>query len=128
MRTTDRPNTVVARRRDGWAGATAVFLFVALAVAGCDRGVEPTLQSPPESRRLSSVAEAVAANSQALGGAATLDAVESMLKHSLIDATFDYVHSHRDEYNPGKIDKAVKEAIKKTVHGWIDCLGCDGKA
>lgn len=54
--------------------------------------------------------------------------VSTELKHILVDATFEYVQSHRDEYNPGKIDKAVKEAIKKTVHGWIDRLGCEGKA
>jgi tagatose 1,6-diphosphate aldolase GatY/KbaY len=54
--------------------------------------------------------------------------VSTELKHSLIDATFGYTQAHRDEYNPGKIDKAVKEAIKNTVNGWIDRLGCDGKA
>jgi fructose/tagatose bisphosphate aldolase len=54
--------------------------------------------------------------------------VSTELKYSLIDATFDYVSSHRDEYNPGKIDKAVKEAVKNTVQRWIDRLGCQGKA
>lgn len=54
--------------------------------------------------------------------------VSTELKHSLIDATFDYVQANRGEYNPGKIDKAVKEAIKKSVNGWIDRLGCEGKA
>ncbi len=54
--------------------------------------------------------------------------VSTELKHSLIDATFDYVQARRYEYNPGKIDRAVKEAIKKTVNRWIDLLGCAGKA
>lgn len=54
--------------------------------------------------------------------------VSTELKHNLIDATFDYIQSHRDEYNPGKVDNAVKEEIKKAVFGWIDNLGCAGKA
>jgi ketose-bisphosphate aldolase len=54
--------------------------------------------------------------------------VSTELKYSLIDATFNYVQAHPNEYNPGKIDKAVGEAIKKTVNGWIDRLGCQGKA
>ncbi|UCF95873.1 MAG: class II fructose-bisphosphate aldolase [Spirochaetaceae bacterium] len=54
--------------------------------------------------------------------------VSTELKHSLIDATFDYLQANRGEYNPGKIDKAVKVAIKKTVNGWIDRLGCQGEA
>jgi tagatose 1,6-diphosphate aldolase GatY/KbaY len=34
---------------------------------------------------------------------------------------------HRDEYNPGKIDAAVKEAIKEKIEYWIDLLGSTGK-
>ncbi|MBE9573122.1 MAG: hypothetical protein IMF11_21050, partial [Proteobacteria bacterium] len=48
--------------------------------------------------------------------------------HALIDATHDYISSHRDEYNPGKIDIAVKDAIMSRVEYWIDILGCEGKA
>ncbi|TET87245.1 MAG: ketose-bisphosphate aldolase, partial [Desulfobacteraceae bacterium] len=33
--------------------------------------------------------------------------VSTELKHTLIDTTHDYISSHRDEYNPGKIDAAV---------------------
>jgi len=54
--------------------------------------------------------------------------VSTDLKHALIDATYDYISSHRDEYNPGKIDIAVKDAIKNRVYYWIDILGCEGKA
>jgi len=54
--------------------------------------------------------------------------VSTDLKHALIDATHDYISSHRDEYNPGKIDIAVKEAIKAKVDYWIDLLGSAGKA
>lgn len=54
--------------------------------------------------------------------------VSTDLKHTLIDTTYDYIEGHRDEYNPGKIDMAVKEAIKDKIKYWIDLLGCAGKA
>ena len=54
--------------------------------------------------------------------------VSTDLKHTLIDTTYDYISGHRDEYNPGKIDMAVKEAIKDKIKYWIDLLGCAGKA
>ncbi len=54
--------------------------------------------------------------------------VSTGLKHTLIDTTYDYISSHRDEYNPGKIDASVKEAIKGRIEYWIDLLGCTGKA
>ena len=54
--------------------------------------------------------------------------VSTDLKHTLIDTTYDYISSHRDEYNPGKIDATVKEAIKGRILYWIDLLGCAGKA
>jgi tagatose 1,6-diphosphate aldolase GatY/KbaY len=54
--------------------------------------------------------------------------VSTELKHSMIDATYNYLSEHRDEYDPGKVDQAVKEAIKKTVFNWIDWFGCAGKA
>jgi tagatose 1,6-diphosphate aldolase GatY/KbaY len=54
--------------------------------------------------------------------------VSTELKHSMIDATYTYLTAHREEYDPGKIDQAVKEAIKKTVFNWIDWFGCTGKA
>jgi ketose-bisphosphate aldolase len=54
--------------------------------------------------------------------------VSTDLKHALIDSTYDYISSHRDEYNPGKIDIAVKEAIKDKIGYWIDLLGSTGKA
>jgi tagatose 1,6-diphosphate aldolase GatY/KbaY len=54
--------------------------------------------------------------------------VSTELKHTLIDTTYQYVSEHPDEYNPGKIDVAVKDAIRKVVGRWIDMLGSAGKA
>lgn len=54
--------------------------------------------------------------------------VSTDLKYALINATADYLGSHRDEYNPGKLDAAVKEATKALILSWIDRLGCAGKA
>ena len=54
--------------------------------------------------------------------------VSTDLKHVLIDATYGYITSHREEYNPGKIDMAVREAIMAKIEYWIDLLGSAGKA
>lgn len=53
--------------------------------------------------------------------------VSTDLKHTLIDTTYDYISSHRNEYNPGKIDAVVKEAIKGRIEYWIELLGCANK-
>jgi tagatose 1,6-diphosphate aldolase GatY/KbaY len=62
----------------------------------------------------------------AMGGAKLN--VSTELKHILIDTTYEYINAHRDEYDPGKIDEAVNEAIRKMVGHWIDILGSAGKA
>jgi ketose-bisphosphate aldolase len=62
----------------------------------------------------------------ALGGAKFN--VSTELKHTLIDATYEYIRAHRDEYDPGKIDLAVRKAISSSIGRWIDVLGCGGKA
>ncbi|HEX9013728.1 MAG TPA: class II fructose-bisphosphate aldolase [Anaerolineaceae bacterium] len=54
--------------------------------------------------------------------------VSTELKHTMIDATYQYISDHREEYDPGKIDLAVKEAIKKVAMNWIEWFGCAGKA
>ena len=54
--------------------------------------------------------------------------VSTDLKHVLLDATFNYVSQHRDEYNPGKVDVAMKDAIRERIGYWIDMLGSAGKA
>jgi len=54
--------------------------------------------------------------------------VSTDLKHVLIDATYGYISAHRDEYNPGKIDLAVRDAIMAKIAYWIDLLGSAGKA
>jgi len=54
--------------------------------------------------------------------------VSTELKHVLIDTTYNYISMKRDEYDPGKIDAAVKDAIRGTVGHWIDMLCSAGKA
>jgi tagatose 1,6-diphosphate aldolase GatY/KbaY len=63
-----------------------------------------------------------------VGGGGAKFNVSTELKHTLIDSTFDYLLAHRDEYDPGKVDKAVKQATIKVIESWIDILGCAGKA
>jgi tagatose 1,6-diphosphate aldolase GatY/KbaY len=53
--------------------------------------------------------------------------VSTELKRTLIDATYDYISAKREEYDPGKIDIAVKDAIRSAVGHWIDMLGSAGK-
>lgn len=62
----------------------------------------------------------------ALGGSKVN--VSTELKRTLIDTTFEYISAHRDEYNPGKLDIATKDAIRKVAGRWIDVLGSAGKA
>jgi len=54
--------------------------------------------------------------------------VSTELKHTLIDAKFEYISAHRDEYDPGKLDVAVRDATRKAVMHWIDMLESAGKA
>jgi tagatose 1,6-diphosphate aldolase GatY/KbaY len=54
--------------------------------------------------------------------------VSTDLKYALINATYDYISAHRQEYNPGKIDVAAKQGVARRVDQWIDLLGCEGKA
>ncbi len=54
--------------------------------------------------------------------------VSTELKHTLIDAKYEYITAHRDEYDPGKIDKVVREATKKAVIHWMQMVESVGKA
>jgi ketose-bisphosphate aldolase len=54
--------------------------------------------------------------------------VSTELKHTLIDTKFEYISAHRDEYDPGKIDTAVRDATRKAVIHWMEMLECVGKA
>ncbi|HVM72849.1 MAG TPA: class II fructose-bisphosphate aldolase [Anaerolineales bacterium] len=54
--------------------------------------------------------------------------VSTELKRTMIDAQFEYISAHREEYDPGKVDEAVRVAIRTAVGHWIDILGCAGKA
>jgi ketose-bisphosphate aldolase len=49
--------------------------------------------------------------------------VSTELKHVMLDTTYQYINEHRDEYDPGKVDVAVKDAIRKTVKNWIEWFG-----
>ncbi len=53
--------------------------------------------------------------------------VATELKHTLIDTTYNYIQANQCEYDPGKVDLAVKEAIKQVVFRWIDIFGSAGK-
>ena len=54
--------------------------------------------------------------------------VSTELKHTLIDSKFEYISAHRDEYDPGKLDKFVREATKKAVIHWMQMVESVGKA
>ena len=54
--------------------------------------------------------------------------VSTELKRTMIDAEYEYIAAHREEYDPGKVDEAVRVAIRNAVGHWIDILGCAGKA
>ena len=54
--------------------------------------------------------------------------VSTELKHTLINTIHKYISENRDQYDPGKIDIAVKDAIRKVVGRWIDVLGSADKA
>lgn len=54
--------------------------------------------------------------------------VSTNLKYILLDSTFEYMSEHRKEYDPGKVDKYVKQATKERIAYWIDLLGNTGKA
>ncbi len=53
--------------------------------------------------------------------------VSTELKHTLIDTTWDYIGANRKEYDPGKLDEAVRKATMQAVDGWIGILGSAGK-
>jgi len=54
--------------------------------------------------------------------------VSTELKHTLLDATFEYLAANREEYEPGRVDVAVRDAIRKAVGQWMQILGSAGKA
>jgi len=54
--------------------------------------------------------------------------VSTDLKRTWIDAVHEYISANRDEYDPGKLDKHAKNAIKAKVNEWIAMLGSAGKA
>jgi tagatose 1,6-diphosphate aldolase GatY/KbaY len=54
--------------------------------------------------------------------------VSTELKHTLIDAKWEYISAHREEYDPGKLDVAVRDATRNVVMHWMDKLKSTGKA
>jgi len=54
--------------------------------------------------------------------------VSTELKYTLIDSTYDYITQNRQEYDPGKIDVAAKDATRKAVMHWMEMLKSPGKA
>ena len=54
--------------------------------------------------------------------------VSTELKHALIDATFKYISSHQEEYDPGKVDIQVRDAIYSVVCHWMELLSSVDKA
>ncbi len=54
--------------------------------------------------------------------------VSTELKRTLINTTYNYISDNREQYDPGKIDIAIKDAIREVVGRWIDILGSTGKA
>lgn len=54
--------------------------------------------------------------------------VSTELKHTLINAKWEYLNAHREEYDPGKLDVFVRDATRKAVVHWMNKLGSVGKA
>ncbi len=54
--------------------------------------------------------------------------VSTELKHTLIDAEYDYISANREEYDPGKVDIATRDATRKVVARWMQTLGSAGRA
>lgn len=54
--------------------------------------------------------------------------VSTELKHTLIETARYYLSEHPDEYEPLKLNIAIKEATKQVIGRWMDILGSSGKA
>jgi ketose-bisphosphate aldolase len=54
--------------------------------------------------------------------------ISTDLKYVLLDTTRDYIAANPKQYNPGKVDQAVRTAICKRVEYFIDLCGSTGKA
>jgi len=54
--------------------------------------------------------------------------ISTDIQRALINTTYDYIFEHREEYVPGNIHSAVKDAVRKKAMGWIDILGSAGKS
>jgi len=54
--------------------------------------------------------------------------VSTDLKHTWIDAASAHLAEHKEQYNPGKLDTACKDAIRDKIKWWIKLLSSDGKS
>ena len=54
--------------------------------------------------------------------------VSTDLKHVLLDTTYEHLSTGLREYNPGKVDKAVRQAIAARVTHYMQLLGSTGRA
>jgi tagatose 1,6-diphosphate aldolase GatY/KbaY len=54
--------------------------------------------------------------------------VSTELKRVLIDSKLEYITAHREEYDPGKLDKFVRDATRKAVIHWMQMVESVGKA
>lgn len=54
--------------------------------------------------------------------------VSTDLKHTWINAAYEYLQENRSSYNTGKLDETTKDAIREKIKNWIMLLGSDGKA
>ena len=54
--------------------------------------------------------------------------ISTELERTLIDAQYDYIAANRQEYEPGRVDIAIRDAIRKAVAHWIEALGSAGRA
>ena len=54
--------------------------------------------------------------------------VSTNLKYILIDSTLEYITTHPEEYDPGKVDQYVKGETRHRIEYWIDLLGSADRA
>ncbi len=87
---------------------------------------QPAIRAPLVVHGGTGLKEEVVRRLVSLGGAKFN--VSTDLKHVLLDTTYEYLATHLKEYNPGKVDKAVRQAIAARVTHYMQLLGSAGKA
>jgi ketose-bisphosphate aldolase len=54
--------------------------------------------------------------------------ISTQLKITGIDSVYDYIHEHRTEYNPLKVQEAQRTAYEQMAEGFMKLFKSDGKA